>query len=83
MLRPDGSLIAQSDSPPASYARPTTTWVEGEIIHDTHTIELSPALSYLGPVTVAVGLYDSQTITRLPLAAGGDAFTLPVQVQIR
>ena len=63
-LGPDGQLLAQSDAEPAGAARPTTSWVAGEFIADTHNVTL-PA-DYAGPVVWRIGLYDAETQTRVP-----------------
>lgn len=56
----DGNIIAQSDGEPAHWARPTTGWLPGEIIMDTHLLDLSG-----DGVDVRVGLYDPETGERL------------------
>ncbi len=70
-----GQIIAQSDGEPANWARPTTGWLPGEYILDTHTLLLpdgSPPL----PLTLRIGLYDPQTGQRLQTEAG-DYVELP------
>jgi hypothetical protein len=50
----------QSDHPPASGTRPTSTWQAGEIIRDHHALALAPGTppgEYLAQIVV----YDSQT----------------------
>ncbi|MBI5349327.1 MAG: hypothetical protein HZB77_08455, partial [Chloroflexi bacterium] len=49
-----GKIIAQSDSVPANWSRPTTGWVRGEFIVDTRTLPPLPN----GGVTVFVGFAD-------------------------
>jgi hypothetical protein len=49
-----GKIIAQSDSVPANWSRPTTGWVKGEFIVDTRTL---PPLSN-GGITLYVGFAD-------------------------
>ncbi len=39
----EGRLIAQRDQIPAAGARPTTSWVKGEIVADTYVFEQWPA----------------------------------------
>ncbi|MFN8534997.1 MAG: glycosyltransferase family 39 protein [Dehalococcoidia bacterium] len=67
VLDRDGRLLAQIDSPPANYRRPTDLWEAGETIED---IRLIPTPS--GAVRLAIGLYRPDTGQRLPLVAGGD-----------
>lgn len=59
-----GNILAQSDSVPANWTRPTTGWLPGEYIVDTHTLTLPTELPP-GPLSLRVGLYDPQTGTRL------------------
>jgi 4-amino-4-deoxy-L-arabinose transferase-like glycosyltransferase len=81
LIAADGQLIAQSDSLPAAGARPTTGWRPGEYILDMHTLRFN-ASAHPGPAALIVGLYDAATGARLPLAEGGDAFTLPVTIDV-
>lgn len=56
LLDADGQLVAQSDAEPAGgYG--TTRWLPGEVVVDTHRIEL-PAARATQPLTPVVGLYD-------------------------
>ncbi len=61
-----GNIIAQRDSLPAAGARPTLTWVAGEIIADHYRIPLDAA-----KYTVWVGLYNSLSGKRLTVDGGG------------
>ena len=63
-----GKLVAQKDSQPASDHLPTVFWRRGDVVRDQRAIELSADLPY-GRYTIAVGLYDPQTMTRLPAIA--------------
>lgn len=71
VLSPAGKVAAQSDAEPANGSRPTSTWVQGEIVADGHTIPLPDSLSS-GEYAVEIGLYDPADGSRLPLldAAG-------------
>ncbi len=62
----DGRVWAQSDSWPEAGGAPTTSWVAGQIIVDTHTLTLS-AGAPAGTYTVFVGLYDAERGPRIPL----------------
>jgi len=64
----DGKLVAQKDSQPASDYLPTVFWRKGDVVRDQRAIELPAGLSP-GRYTIAVGLYDPQTMTRLPAIA--------------
>jgi hypothetical protein len=81
LLAADGHLIAQHDGPPAGNERPTMTWVGGEIIEDVHMFVLHDTV-YAGPATLIVGLYDSETVTRLDTAQGQDHVTLPESIVV-
>ncbi len=59
-----GAIVAQSDAAPAGWTRPTTGWLPGEYISDTHTLTLPDTLPP-GPFALRVGLYDPDTGTRL------------------
>jgi hypothetical protein len=52
-------ILAQSDSVPAEGRRPTTGWLPGEVIADTHQLALA------GAARLAVGLYDEASGQRL------------------
>ena len=56
LLTADGSIVSQSDGLPASWARPTTGWLLGEYIRDSHTLTLPAALPP-GDYQLVTGLY--------------------------
>ncbi|MCP4539322.1 MAG: hypothetical protein GY832_19475 [Chloroflexi bacterium] len=56
LIGPDGILVAQSDTIPANWTRPTTSWMPGEIISDTHTLTLPDSLP-AGDYVLFTGLY--------------------------
>ncbi len=68
LLSSEQELIAQHDSVPLSGIRPTYTWIEGELLEDTRFIYLDENLPP-GDYKLSVGLYDSETIERLPAYA--------------
>ena len=72
LIAPDGTMLAQSDAQPHWGAEwPTSRWAPGETALDGHRLVL-PAGAPPGPYKVRVGLYDWQTLQRLPvLDAGG------------
>ena len=71
LLGPDGNLYGQLDAVPQGYARPTTSWRAGETILDDYRIEV-PAGAPTGEYVLAFGMYDPQTMMRVPVidAAG-------------
>ncbi len=66
LLKPDGSLAAQSDVPPANGLYPTSAWQSGERIQSYHRLALPPNLSP-GKYTLLAGLYHPDTWERLPV----------------
>jgi hypothetical protein len=70
-----GSTVSQGDGPPLSGSWPTSLWPEGYPLRDSHLVPL-PAKLPAGQYTLVVGLYDPRTGQRVPLAAGGDEFSL-------
>jgi hypothetical protein len=62
----DGHTWGQWDNQPQRGQAPTTSWVPGQVIADPYQIPLSddtPA----GPLILHIGMYDLQTMTRLPV----------------
>jgi len=77
VVGPDGPVpIAQQDVQPVNGLRPTYTWLPGEPILDLHAVNLPPSLAHrTQPITldVLVGLYDADTLVRVPVDSGGDS----------
>ena len=67
----DADLIAQYDAPPLNGRYPSHYWRKGERIVDCITLEADAAAS------IAFGLYDSATQTRLPAYQIDAALELP------
>jgi len=67
-----GRVWTQSDHVPADWTRPTTGWLAGEYIADSHVLTL-PADLPPGSYTLWVGLYDPRTSLRLPVSGPGAA----------
>ncbi len=71
LLDSDGTLVAQHDSPPAQGERPTTGWVAGEYVSDTHYLVFrDDRRDYTGPATLIVAVYDPATGVRIPTDDG-------------
>lgn len=64
LLAPSGEIIAQRDSQPLRGTYPTSTWEPDEVVLDRYVI-IIPAATPSGQYTLAVGLYDAATGTRL------------------
>jgi len=81
-------IRAQSDRVPAAGARPTTGWLPGEIICDTHTLTLAPDAPP-GQYILEVGMYDPASGERLRVfneqqeADSGDRVLLPTPIQAK
>jgi hypothetical protein len=61
-----GLPIAQRDSEPVGGSRPTMSWSAGEIITDRVGLLLPPGM-VSGDYQLLVGMYDPETLERLPL----------------
>ncbi len=71
-----GRLVGQDDDAPAEGGWPVTWWQPGLLVGDEHRITLDAPYD-LDRHRVIVGMYDPATLDRLPLATGGDAWTVP------
>lgn len=86
LLDLDGNFLAQSDAEPGAGDFPTSSWIPGEYLTDSHRLTIrSDAPS--GPAILIVGLYDPVNGQRVPWvdSAGtpiGDVLELPVTVEI-
>lgn len=74
-LGPDGRIAAQHDGEPVSGRVPTTAWLAGDTILDSHTLTIPASLAGQS-VTLEVGLYDPATGRRDPNLGGGDSVIL-------
>ncbi|MAT99316.1 MAG: hypothetical protein CL608_19430 [Anaerolineaceae bacterium] len=71
----EGQIVAQADGEPANWTRPTTGWVPGEYILDSHTLTLPADLP--PDTSLRIGLYDPRTSRRL--VTGTEEFvTIPL-----
>jgi hypothetical protein len=66
LLDEDNTLWGQQDNIPASGQAPTSGWVDGEVITDHYEI-LVDAQAATGDYIVEVGMYDAETLQRLPV----------------
>jgi 4-amino-4-deoxy-L-arabinose transferase-like glycosyltransferase len=76
LLDEQGEIAGYGDGEPGAGAYPTTGWLAGEYLSDTHTVTIptSPA-----KLRLAVGLYDPATGERLLTGDGQDQFVLELQ----
>ncbi|GEM_PF-213130 len=75
LLDANGVPRAQADVIPVNGARPTTSWLPGEIITDEVTLQL-PADLLAGQYRLTTGLYNELNGTRLTLPDGKDVIDL-------
>jgi hypothetical protein len=62
----DNVTISQVDFQPYDGARPTSRWQSGELFRETRALSI-PAAQFSSPCRLVVGLYDVDTMERLPL----------------
>jgi hypothetical protein len=75
LLAPDGTLVAQHDSPPVGGYAPTTSWVSGQKIISRHG--LVPAYDPLpGEYQLIAGFVNPNSGERLPTSSGTDFVVL-------
>jgi hypothetical protein len=67
----EDELVAQHDAVPADWERPTLGWGKDEIIEDRHVLSLGAATT-AGEYALYVGMYDSETLKRLPILASSE-----------
>jgi hypothetical protein len=66
LIGPDGQVWGQQDNPPLGGWYPTPLWQPGEVVQDDFAFAID-SLAPAGNYQLIVGLYDSQTIERLPI----------------
>lgn len=81
MLDAQNKLVAQADAQPCQGSCPTTSWLAGEYLPDTYTLNLKPDISP-GEYTLIAGFYDESTGQRLPLKNGGDHLPLSIKIRV-
>lgn len=72
--------VAQHDARPQGGAYPTTVWQRGDVVADSHTIDVPRDAA--GEFRLLVGLYDAASGVRVPAGTSGDATPL-VTVVVR
>lgn len=67
LIRPESptDIWAQDDAVPGQGTTPTTGWVSGEVLTDTHRLVVKPE-TLRGTYRLSVGMYDPITNARLP-----------------
>lgn len=81
LLDENGRVVAQSDAQPDNWERPTTSWIEGEYIVDTHILNFNT--DYVGEGRLIVGFYDATDNFRRVMAdTGVDFAELPIEITV-
>jgi hypothetical protein len=62
-----GEIVAQSDGIPAGWTRPTTGWLPGEFIVDSHVLDTS-SIGDDQQLSLRIGLYDPATGVRIEVS---------------
>ncbi len=75
LLDANGVPHAQADVIPLNGARPTWSWLPGEIIADEIALKI-PADLPAGAYRLTTGLYNELSGKRLPLSSNADAIDL-------
>ncbi len=81
LVAADGSMLAQHDSQPGDWSRPTPGWIAGEIVVDPHALAWQRE-DYAGEAHLRVGLYEASTGDRVPLDGGGDVYVLQTPLSV-
>jgi len=82
LLEPTGGIVVQMDREPQAGEAPTTGWLADEVVRDEIEMKVSGAATTAH--SIAIGLYDPATGTRVPVldAAGtviGDSVTFSIE----
>jgi hypothetical protein len=73
--------VAQADGPPLGGDYPTSMWSAGEVIVDPHVMVLPDDLAAGDAVRLMVGMYNLETMERLPRLDGqGTSIEIPVRM---
>lgn len=81
VLDREGRLVAQHDGPPDGGFAPTSTWSPDVPLDQAVTVEL-PADLVPGAYRVQLGLYDPETLVRLPVTEGAEPGETVVQLGV-
>lgn len=81
LLDTEGRRVAGSDQVPSGWQRPTTGWIAGEYITDTHILHVPPDLR-TGTYRLQTGLYQEGSGERLRRSNGVDTAVLEIAVNV-
>ena len=65
LIDADGDLVSQDDGPPLGGAYPTSLWIAGDVVRDSHHLPVNED-SASGACTLSLGMYNPRTSERLP-----------------
>jgi hypothetical protein len=65
LLDANGQIVAQMDSEPQGGGLPTDGWVVGQLVQDNYALTIGDTAS--GTHTLVVGMYQLETLERLPV----------------
>jgi hypothetical protein len=70
IVGPQGELVGQKDALAGESAHPTSRWRPGEVVADRFQVVIKPEAPP-GSYDLVTGLYELQTMRRLPVEGGG------------
>ncbi|MGC9394864.1 MAG: hypothetical protein ACP5J4_08410 [Anaerolineae bacterium] len=76
LLDAAGAAVTQADGKPVWWTYPTAQWEAGQYIRDAHILELDAGTAR-GDYTLAMGMYDAETGTRLEATDAQAGVPLP------
>jgi len=82
LLEANGAVVAQTDGKPVWWTFPTNQWEPGHYIRDEHILELAADMPR-GDYTLAVGMYDAETGTRLNVTDAQGALLPDERIELR
>jgi uncharacterized protein RhaS with RHS repeats len=82
LTQADGQLVSQQDIQPLGGARPTTSWVPGQVVDDPYELAV-PVGARPGTYWLRVGLYSQRTMKRLLVIEPGRAQTEQDSILLR
>jgi len=82
LVQADGQLVSQQDIQPLGGARPTTSWIPGQVVDDPYELAV-PVGAAPGTYWLKVGLYSQRTMKRLPVVESGRAQTEQDSILVR
>ena len=82
VARADGTTLVQRDVQPGDGAHPTSSWVTGEVVTDSHELSI-PGDALPDIYWLKAGMYSPATMQRLPVVDPGEATVLQDSVLVK